>query len=118
MILELLLDLVNTVKVLAEAVHLEEETLQVEVKDELHWQVLEDIELLGLTELVHVLVQLVLGCQHVVALKVVHYFLLAVGVDKLEVYAARHRCPLKVKIGKVLLLHLSPIGTSLENAFD
>jgi hypothetical protein len=61
----------DAMKVLAKPIHLKDEVIHAEIKNELDRHVLENILLLRLTVFVHVQEELVFGCQHVVPLQVI-----------------------------------------------
>lgn len=111
-------NLLDCVKVLAEAVHLADEVLGGDVKNELDGQVLEDVKFVLLAVPVHIYVQLVLRRQQAVALQVVDHFLLTVQAELLVVDEARDRCPFETVERQVRLIELHQVVSRVQHSLD
>lgn len=80
---------------MTESVDLAYEILGRNVKDELDWEVLKDIEFVLLAVAMHVDVKLILGCEETVAFQVVHHLLCTMETELLEVDEAGDGSPFK-----------------------
>jgi len=77
-------DLLDLIEVLTESINLIYKVFGREVEDKLNGEVLEHVQFGLLAVLMHTHVELIFGCQKIMALEVVHQFFLSMNSELVE----------------------------------